>query len=77
MFQYAATVALSYEGAKWNPERVSNIKPFINKHNGKKISYPKHLRKVIKQLLLIFCIVKKKRYVRLISQNLIRILNKK
>ena len=36
MFQYAATVALNYEGAKWNPERVSNIKPFINKHNGKK-----------------------------------------
>ena len=32
-FQYAATVALNYEEIKWNPERVSNIKPFINKHN--------------------------------------------
>ena len=27
-FQYAATVALSYEEIKWNSERVSNIKPF-------------------------------------------------
>ena len=31
-FQYAATVALNYEEIKWNPERVSNIKPIINKH---------------------------------------------
>ena len=30
-FQYAATVALNYEEIKSNPERVSNIKPFINK----------------------------------------------
>ena len=29
-FQYAVRVALSYEEIK-NPERVSNIKPFINK----------------------------------------------
>ena len=27
-FQYAATVALSYEEIKCNSERVSNIKPF-------------------------------------------------
>ena len=26
-FQYAATVALNYEEIKWNPEKVSNIKP--------------------------------------------------
>ena len=30
---YAATVALNHEEIKWNPGRVSNIKPFINKHN--------------------------------------------
>ena len=30
-FQYAVTVALNYEEIKWNTERVSNIKPFINK----------------------------------------------
>ena len=29
-FQYAATVALNYEEIKWNPERFSNIKPFVN-----------------------------------------------
>ena len=39
-FQYAATVALNYEKIKWNPERVSNIKPFINKYNSKGINYP-------------------------------------
>ena len=31
-FQYAVTVALNYEEIKWNPERVSNIKPIINIH---------------------------------------------
>ena len=28
--QYATTVALNYEETEWNPESVSNIKPFIN-----------------------------------------------
>ena len=32
-FQYEATVALNYQEIKWNPERVSNIKPFIKKYN--------------------------------------------
>ena len=39
-FQYAATVALIYEEIKWNPERVSNIKPFISEYNWEKINYP-------------------------------------
>ena len=34
------TVALNYEEIKWNPERVSNIKPFINKDKWKGIDYP-------------------------------------
>ena len=34
------TVALSYGEIKWNPEIVSNIKPFINKYNWKGINYP-------------------------------------
>ena len=38
--QYAATVALNYEEIKWNPERVSHIKPFINKYNWKGTNYP-------------------------------------
>ena len=39
-FQYAATVALNHEEIKCNPERVSNIKPFLNKYNWKGINYP-------------------------------------
>lgn len=31
-FQYAVTVALICEEFKWNQERVSNIKPFMNKY---------------------------------------------
>ena len=38
-FQQAATVALNYEKIKWNPERVSNIKPFMNKYSWEKINY--------------------------------------
>ena len=40
LFQYAVTVALNYEEIKRNPERVSNIKRFINKYNWKGINYP-------------------------------------
>ena len=39
-FQYAATVSSNYDNIKWNPERVSNIKPFINKYNCQKLNYP-------------------------------------
>ena len=38
-FQYAATCALNYEEIKWNPEIVSNIKPFIDTYNRKGINY--------------------------------------
>ena len=36
-FQYAPTVTLNYEEIKQNPERVSNIKLFINEYNRKRI----------------------------------------
>ena len=32
-FQYAATVALNHEQIKRDPQRISRIKPFINKYN--------------------------------------------
>ena len=32
-FQYAVTVALKYEEIKKDPQRITKIKPFINKHN--------------------------------------------
>ena len=34
-FQYAVTVVLSYGEIKSHPEKVSNIKPFINKYKWK------------------------------------------
>ena len=33
-------VALNYEDIKWNPERASNVKPFISEYNWKEINYP-------------------------------------
>ena len=38
--QYAATVALNYKEIESHPERVSNIKPFMNKYNQEGINYP-------------------------------------
>ena len=39
-FQYTAAVALNYEEIKQNPERASNMKPFINRYNWKGKNYP-------------------------------------
>ena len=39
-FQYAVTVALNYQDIKYNPERISNIKPFMDQHNCKEIDFP-------------------------------------
>ena len=39
-FQYARTVTLSYEEIESHPERVSNIKLFINKYTWKGTNYP-------------------------------------
>ena len=35
-----STVALNYEEIKYRPERISHIKPFINKYNWEGIIYP-------------------------------------
>ena len=35
-----ATVQLNYEEIKCNTQRVSNIKPFLNKYNQKEGNYP-------------------------------------
>ena len=42
-FPYSATVALNYEEIESHPERVSSIKPFINKYNWKGINYPSNI----------------------------------
>ena len=41
-FQYALIVALNYEQIKYYPERISKIKPFIDKYNWKKTDCPSH-----------------------------------
>ena len=39
-FQYSITVALNHQEIESHPERISNIKPFINKYNWKDIDFP-------------------------------------
>ena len=41
-FQYVVTVALNYEKIKKDPQRISKMKPFINKYNWKHIDFPSH-----------------------------------
>ena len=41
-FQYAITVALNYQKIESHPQRISNIKPFINQYNWKNIDFPSH-----------------------------------
>ena len=43
-FPYATTVALNHQNIENNPERVSNIEPFINQYNWKGIDFPSHQR---------------------------------
>ena len=40
MFQYALTVALNRENTANNPQRIPNIKPFIDQYNWKEIDFP-------------------------------------
>ena len=39
-FQYAVTLALNLDNIDNHPERISEIKPFINKYNWKDIDFP-------------------------------------
>ena len=38
-FEYVLTVALNHEQIKSHPERISNIKPFIDQYNCKEIDF--------------------------------------
>ena len=40
--QYAISSALNYEKMNNHPERISKIKPFINKYDWKDINFPSH-----------------------------------
>ena len=39
-FQYAVTVAINHEQIKDHPERISKVKPFIDKYDWKEIDFP-------------------------------------
>ena len=39
-FQYAVTVALNHEETEKHFERITKIKPFINKYNWERINFP-------------------------------------
>ena len=39
-FQYTLTVALNHQQIKNHPERISNLKPFIDQYNWKGINFP-------------------------------------
>ena len=39
-FQYAVTVTLNHEEIGKHPERITKIKPFINKYKWKGINFP-------------------------------------
>ena len=41
-FQYAITTALNYQNIEKNPEKISNIKPFIDQYNWRDIDFPPH-----------------------------------
>ena len=42
MFSVCLTVALKYQNIESDPERISNIKPFINEYNWEGIDFPSH-----------------------------------
>ena len=65
--QYAVTVALNYEEIQKDLQRITKVKPFINKYNLKGINFPsekmigKNLRKIMQQQLLMFFMLKKEK----------------
>ena len=69
-FQYATAVASNYKETESHPERVSYIRPFINKPNWEGINSPSKLDdcnkfELTQQSLLIICILKKNKYFQL------------
>ena len=62
-FQYSITVALNHQNIENHPERISNIKPFIDQYNWEGIiEFPtgikdwKTLNEILRQMLLRSCL---------------------
>ena len=41
-YKYSITAALSHQNIENHPERISNLKPFIDQYNWKGIEFPSH-----------------------------------
>ena len=56
-FQCAAIIALNHEKIELHPERVSEIKPFINNYNLEEINYSSNIQdwKKLKKKFISFC----------------------
>ena len=52
-FDIPITAALNLEQSKSHPERISNIKPFINQYNWKEVNFPSHKKDWKKSELLL------------------------
>ena len=49
-FQYAVRVALNHQKVQYNPESITKIKPFIDQHNWKEITFLYHIKSIGKNL---------------------------
>ena len=82
-FQYPVTIALNHKQIGKHSERIIKNKPFTNKYNWKERNFQskktigKHFRKIMYQLLLIFCMLKKKKYILPIFQRITQIVKNK
>ena len=74
---------LNHEEIKKDPQISTKNKPFINKYDQEGINFPsekddwKKIAKIMQQLLLMFCMLKKKKYILLIYQNITQIAKSK
>ena len=82
-FQYPVTVALNYEEIKTDLQRITKVKPFINKYNWEGINFSIRKRLLGKiwennvQVLLIFCMLKIKKCILLMFKNITQIFKNK
>ena len=78
-FHYAVTVALNHEEIKKDPQRITKIKPFINKCNWKRIGFQleknnwKKFEKINVRIALNVLYAKKGKYILLMFQKIIQI----
>ena len=82
-FQYVGTVVRNYDEIRKDPQRITKIKPFINKYNWQGINYPsekddsKTIGKNNVTITLNIFYAKKEKYITLMFQNKIQIAKNK